>query len=553
MTAAACLLAYLWSLAPLIPLALAAVAILTVGYLMTRRPEILERIYEWSRPRMLGTRRAIKYRYGWIMALEDAGIVPKAASVAPMLLRIRSLWNLDILTVKLAGGLTPDDFVGEDATHRKSLAKSFGVKECRVWELPDRQPPRWLQTPPPWWPPRRLTWLRRRLAWLRRPLLKLWPTSNVKRIELWMITHDALAGADNLVPPYEVSESLPAAGLPLGKREDGRPFLLLYTHLLLVGATRSGKTSMIWALILALYKALKVGDAVLWVIDPKRELGIGRHLYKHYANKGSRSYRRLLLDAVAELERRQKILDDLGEPTWFKGMRDNTGAVIPQLWLIVDEILAVTTLISDPKLRRRMEDALMLLLTQGAAAGIYVVGATQNPEKRLLKMRDEFVNRVCFRVPNATYVRMALSGKAYDNGADAERIPFENDRTDGLYRWRGLAFHVEEGSDNVTKIRGTGATKKHIKALPPLYGWDAPAKPKDGGHTGKDTPKLEPQTTYEDTLDTDYGFGYGDPDEPIDEDPEPNLEAEPDPDELDELEETSQFGFGAESPHKALR
>ena len=277
-----------------------------------------------------------------------------------------------------------------------------------------------------------------------------------------MITGNALREP---VTPYEldVKEPLPIAGLPVARGENGLVWLLKYTHILLVGATRSGKSWFLWAIIFALYAAVCAGLAQLWVIDPKRhQLGIGRHLYHRFANEGLESYVILLEAAVDVLIERQNELDRLGleEARGVPGMY--------QVWIIVDEMLDLG--IGDPKLVKRADAALTKLLREGAADDIFVVGAVQEPEKALLKRRRWFILRVCFRVTEAIHVKMALGDRMRERGALSDQI------TDDRYG-KGVAYVLDDGAKNALKIRGEAVGPDMIRDLPGPEGVGIPAWP----------------------------------------------------------------------------
>src|SRR6201989_563143 len=75
-------------------------------------------------------------------------------------------------------------------------------------------------------------------------------------------------------------------GLPIGRREDGSPWRLRLaaTHVLIAGATGSGKGSVIWSLIRALLPAIATGWVQVWALDPKRmERSFGPGVFERYA------------------------------------------------------------------------------------------------------------------------------------------------------------------------------------------------------------------------------------------------------------------------------
>src|SRR5690606_38417192 len=73
----------------------------------------------------------------------------------------------------------------------------------------------------------------------------------------------------------------------VGICEDGTPYRLKVhgTHVLIAGATGSGKGSWLWSTIRGLLPAMRAGLVQIWALDPKRmELSFGRPLFgSHYA------------------------------------------------------------------------------------------------------------------------------------------------------------------------------------------------------------------------------------------------------------------------------
>ena len=118
-----------------------------------------------------------------------------------------------------------------------------------------------------------------------------------------------LVRADTLADPIgalPVTGEVDLAGLPVGRCEDGSPWRLRLaaTHVLIAGATGSGKGSVIWSLIRALLPAIASGWVQVWALDPKRmELSFGRALFHRYACQAAAMVE-LLEAAVAEMHDR---------------------------------------------------------------------------------------------------------------------------------------------------------------------------------------------------------------------------------------------------------
>ena len=61
---------------------------------------------------------------------------------------------------------------------------------------------------------------------------------------------------------------------------------------------------------------------------------------------------------------------------------------------MVDELAALTAWVNDRAVKKRIESALGLLLSQGRAVGVVVVGGDPGPAKDVLPQRDLFPIRI---------------------------------------------------------------------------------------------------------------------------------------------------------------
>jgi DNA segregation ATPase FtsK/SpoIIIE, S-DNA-T family len=153
------------------------------------------------------------------------------------------------------------------------------------------------------------------------------------------------------------------------------------------------------------------------------ELSAGRPLFDRFAYGDATTslgyetaLAELLEDAVAEIRRRA---DRLRGHT-----RLHTPTVAePLIVVIIDELAALTAWITDRTMRKRIDSALSLLLSQGRAVGVVVVGALQDPRKDVIPQRDLFPIRVGLAVCEAEHVRLSLGTDAHNRGAHCELIP----------------------------------------------------------------------------------------------------------------------------------
>jgi S-DNA-T family DNA segregation ATPase FtsK/SpoIIIE len=113
----------------------------------------------------------------------------------------------------------------------------------------------------------------------------------------------------------------------------------------------------------------------------------------------------LLEDAVHGMQRRAAALRTSGERCLTPTPED------PLIVLVVDELAALVAYITDAPLRKRAADALSLLLSQGRAPGVCVLGASQDVRKETVGMRDLFPGRIGLRTAEAGVAYVAVEGE----------------------------------------------------------------------------------------------------------------------------------------------
>ena len=396
--------------------AAAAASLILLGLVTwrVRRPDTFTMILG-NRARSLG-RWFGTYRRCWQPAMITANLAQRrdGTEYLPQVLGVASSRWVDRVRVRVLPGQTLDDWA--DVAHR--LAQSFAVDSCRVHS-----------------------------------------TSDVQVVQIWALRRDPLTDP---IAPAEPS-TLDLNGLEVGRAENGDRFQLrlLGHHLLVVGATGSGKGSVIWSLINQLGHGLTDGSVQLWVIDPKggMELAPGQALFERFAHGAAstngeaweESFAGLLEDAVALMRARQ---DRLRGVTRLH--RPTPGD--PLIVVVIDELASLTAYVSDRQLRKRIEAGLSLLLSQGRAVGVSVVAAVQDPRKDTIPVRDLFPTRICLRVTEAEHVTLTLGAGSRAKGAHAERIRHD---------LPGVGFVQVDGLHEPTRVRFAHITDTEIAALAP--------------------------------------------------------------------------------------
>jgi S-DNA-T family DNA segregation ATPase FtsK/SpoIIIE len=276
------------------------------------------------------------------------------------------------------------------------------------------------------------------------------------------------------VPALPVSENVDLEAVAIGMQENGEPWRVkvLGSHILVAGMTGSGKGSVLWSLLRSLGPEIRDGRVAVWAIDPKggMELGPGRALYTRFAVPSlddlDAPYERiavLLEDAVKVMQRRAGGLAD--------GLiRKHTPTIEePLVLVVIDEIANLTAYLTDRKVKDRINRALGLLLTQGRAVGVCVVGALQDPRREVMALRNLFPDKVGLRLDGPAEVDMVLGDSAREQGAYCDRIPA------GL---PGVGYVRVDGVREPTRVRAGYVTDDDIAAM--VVDYAAPRPGLDG-------------------------------------------------------------------------
>ncbi|MDU5231143.1 FtsK/SpoIIIE domain-containing protein [Actinomyces sp.] len=250
------------------------------------------------------------------------------------------------------------------------------------------------------------------------------------------------------------SGSLPGPGVVIGIKDNGEPFSVSLGHTLIVGATGSGKGSLIWSYLMGVEEYVcRLGGPDLvrfygW--DPK---------HAELANVGNRLERvgfspgeglALLDDLVMLMKQRQSV-----------GRRDFSASKDqPFVLLVIDEFNSIFAS-TDAKWRKRVIEQLQLLLSQGRSAGIYVVAAAQQPQKEVLgPFRAHFMNRLCLRVETAQEVDLVLGSGSVEAGALSHLIEPATE-TNG-YRTAGIGYARSDAEPVPVRFRAPMVSDREI-------------------------------------------------------------------------------------------
>ena len=230
----------------------------------------------------------------------------------------------------------------------------------------------------------------------------------------------------------ETKSKLPIA---LGKDITGSPVvadLAKMPHLLVAGATGTGKSVSINAMIQSLLYTVSPETARFLMVDPKRiELSVYQdipHLL-HPVVTQPKDANKALRWAVSEMERRYMLLSDRGvrnvdsynrkivKQAKQKESAEETGEdrgmdrYLPYIIIIIDE-LADLMMVSS----KEVEESITRLAQMARAAGIHLIIATQRPSVNVLTgiIKANFPTRLSFQVSSKVDSRTILD----TNGAE---------------------------------------------------------------------------------------------------------------------------------------
>ena len=237
--------------------------------------------------------------------------------------------------------------------------------------------------------------------------------------------------------------SLPVA---LGLDIAGNPVTLdLATtpHLLIAGATGSGKSVCLDAIITSLLLTRTPAQLQMLMIDPKRvELSRYQgvpHLCTPVITDANDALR-ALEETVDEMERRYQVLQKAGARN-IDDYNANSMSYMSRLVVVVDEIADLVMSTSG-----QAEQSLIRIAQLGRSAGIHLVLATQRPSVKVVtgELKANIPARIAFAVATQTDSRVILD----QNGAEA--LTGKGDfllsagGTQGLVRGQGVYVSQQE-------------------------------------------------------------------------------------------------------------
>jgi S-DNA-T family DNA segregation ATPase FtsK/SpoIIIE len=245
--------------------------------------------------------------------------------------------------------------------------------------------------------------------------------------------------------------------VPVGVCEDSGWWLLrvLYAHVLVAGATGSGKGSVLWSVIAGVGPAIQAGLVDVWMADPKGGAEFGRgegRLFVRFTTTVD-TILAMLREAVELMDERLVRMRAAG----VRKLVPNTDE--PLILIIIDEAASLSSY-ADRNEQEEFRRLTGLLLSKGRAAAVSLIAAVQDPSKETMPNRQLFPVRIGLRLDESTQTAMVHGHGARDRGARCDEIP---DTTPGV------GYVGEDGSTGFVRVRAFWVSDDQADAIVAAY------------------------------------------------------------------------------------
>jgi len=228
-------------------------------------------------------------------------------------------------------------------------------------------------------------------------------------------------------------------------------------HLLVAGATGSGKSVSINGMITSLLLKAKPNEVKLMMIDPKMvELNVYNgipHLLTPVVTNPKKAAQ-ALQKVVQEMERRYELfaasgtrnMEGYNQYVKKKNIENDEGLLpLPYIVVIVDELADLMMVASN-----EVEDAIIRLAQMARAAGIHMILATQRPSVDVITgiIKANVPSRIAFAVSSGTDSRTILDS----NGAEK-------------LLGRGDMLFQPMGANKATRVQGAFISDEEVEAV----------------------------------------------------------------------------------------
>jgi len=257
--------------------------------------------------------------------------------------------------------------------------------------------------------------------------------------------------------PYLGGHRVDLEAVPVGVTESHDLWRLrvLYGHILLAGATGSGKGSVLWSVLNGIGPAIRDGLVDVWMADPKGGVEFGRgenRLFVRFATD-TESILVLLREAVEVLRERLAFMR-------ANGIRKHRPTPEQPLVLVIIDEAASLSSYAERDAQQEFRRLTGLILSQGRAAAVSMIAALQDPSKETMPNRQLFPIRIGLRLDEPTQVAMVHGQGARDRGARCDKI---SEHTPGV------GFVGEDGTTDFVRVRAFWVSDDAADAIVDTY------------------------------------------------------------------------------------
>lgn len=222
-------------------------------------------------------------------------------------------------------------------------------------------------------------------------------------------------------------------------------------HLLVAGATGSGKSVCINGIITSILYKAKPDEVKFMMVDPKMvELNVYNgipHLLTPVVTDPKRASL-ALKKIVVEMEKRYELFSKSGARNiegYNQMMKDNPTAVLPYIVVIVDELADLMMVAAHD-----VEDAIARLAQMARAAGIHLIIATQRPSVDVITgvIKANIPSRIAFGVSSQVDSRTIL------DMAGAEKL-----------LGRGDMLYMPMGASKPIRVQGAFMSDQEVETI----------------------------------------------------------------------------------------
>ncbi len=249
--------------------------------------------------------------------------------------------------------------------------------------------------------------------------------------------------------------------LGLGMDVVGNPVvadLAKMPHLLIAGATGSGKSVAVNTIICSILFNATPEEVRLLLVDPKRIELSGYEDIPHLLHPvvvDPKLASRALLWAVREMERRYQLMEEARVKS-LASYNEVAEEKLPLIVIIIDE-LADLMMVSS----REVEDAVARLAQMARAAGMHLILATQRPSVDVLTglIKANFPTRMSFKVSSKIDSRTILDGSGAEHLLGAGDMLFVPPGTAKLQRIHGAYISEKETERIISFLKEQGRAR----------------------------------------------------------------------------------------------